>query len=539
MILFNLPRFNSFSKYSHLGILISSALCLLFLFTLGLGNAYLFDVDEGAFAEATREMLESKDWLHTTLNGADRFDKPIGIYWLQALSVGLLGETEFAFRLPSALAGCFASLTMARFAYRQWGSQAAWIAGVISATSLGPWAISRTASADALLGLFFVLIFFNLWRALESGERKHGRFVALWIGLGLLVKGPIAIIVPVGTLLVSAAINSNFLVRVRSLIADPIAWVIIICTAMPWYVYAYLRHGQLFIDGFLLKHNIERFTNSLEGHSGNWTYFFLALPVLWFPWSTLWVSALFDLRRREKNPLLQFAWIWFAFVFLFFTLSNTKLPHYLLYASPAMCLLLVDASLSANRNTWKLTWLFGMLGLAAILCLPSVIQMHPDWIKDPFYQSLVLSSSTTDMRAWIFVFPIFFITFSGLQFILEKLCFTAKIQNPCIGYSFFAIFQTTILSLFVLPWWSETLQSPVNTLAIHFKSEPANVVQWGVHLPSFSAYRQQISPNRKPEPGELALVKNMEIFWPSNWLILESKGPLSIIKRPIETDVHP
>ncbi|MFM2118552.1 MAG: hypothetical protein RL722_20, partial [Pseudomonadota bacterium] len=79
------------------------AAALLLVCLLGLGRAPLFDVDEGAFSEASREMVTSGDWLHTTLNGNDRFDKPIGVYWLQASSLSLFGVNEFAVRLPSAL----------------------------------------------------------------------------------------------------------------------------------------------------------------------------------------------------------------------------------------------------------------------------------------------------------------------------------------------------------------------------------------------------------------------------------------------------
>ena len=79
------------------------AVALLLLCCLGLGRAPLFDVDEGAFSEASREMVASGDWGHTTLNGSDRFDKPILVYWLQAGSAAVLGNSEFALRLPSAL----------------------------------------------------------------------------------------------------------------------------------------------------------------------------------------------------------------------------------------------------------------------------------------------------------------------------------------------------------------------------------------------------------------------------------------------------
>ena len=117
------------------------AIALLYFFLLGLNLSLLFDVDEGAFTEATREMLMSQDWGHTTLNGLDRFDKPIGVYWLQAISVSLFGLTEFAFRLPSALSGWLASLALAKFSERERGGRAAIRSAVCSATILGPWAL--------------------------------------------------------------------------------------------------------------------------------------------------------------------------------------------------------------------------------------------------------------------------------------------------------------------------------------------------------------------------------------------------------------
>jgi 4-amino-4-deoxy-L-arabinose transferase-like glycosyltransferase len=172
------------SGHQNRWLWIFGASALLCFFLLGLNHSLLFDVDEGAFTEATREMLMSQDWGHTTLNGLDRFDKPIGVYWLQAISVSLFGLNEFAFRLPSALSGWLASLALAKFSEKEWGGRAAVMAAVVSATSLGPWAMARTATADALLGLFLVLIFLDLWRSLDHRDHWAGRRVALWVGLG-------------------------------------------------------------------------------------------------------------------------------------------------------------------------------------------------------------------------------------------------------------------------------------------------------------------------------------------------------------------
>ncbi|NDB42919.1 MAG: hypothetical protein EB032_00015 [Betaproteobacteria bacterium] len=213
-----------------------AALALLVLFLIGLDRSLLFDVDEGAFTEATREMLVSDDWGHTTLNGLDRFDKPIGVYWLQALSASIFGVNEFAFRLPSALSGWMASLVLARFAFFQWGRRAAITAAIISATSLGPWAMARTATADALLGLFFVLIFLDLWRALSSEGKWHARCVALWVALGILVKGPVALLLPLGTTILYGIFVPESRLLVKKIMLDWVSWMILMAVSLPWYL---------------------------------------------------------------------------------------------------------------------------------------------------------------------------------------------------------------------------------------------------------------------------------------------------------------
>jgi 4-amino-4-deoxy-L-arabinose transferase-like glycosyltransferase len=508
------------------------AIALLCFFLLGLNLALLFDVDEGAFTEATREMLMSHDWGHTTLNGLDRFDKPIGVYWLQAISVSLFGLNEFAFRLPSALSGWLASLALAKFSEREWGGRAAVLAAVVSATSLGPWAMARTATADALLGLFLVLIFLDLWRSLDNRDQWAGRRVALWVGLGFLVKGPVALVLPVGTLLIYWLVAPHYRLEIKRLISDPLAWVVFFFVALPWYIYAYLRHGQFFIDGFLLKHNVERFMGSMEGHSGHWAYFLIALPLLWLPWSALWFKALLDCKLNWQNSFLKYCWIWFLFVFGFFTLANTKLPHYLLYAGPAMCLIIVNASLHAKRGTWTMTWLLAILGLGVLILSPSYLQAHPELVVDPFYKALLANSAESEMKVWLFALPLIFYVAPAIAYLL-RLTNLANVQvTPSFSFLILALYQSIVLSLVTLPWWSHTLQSPVHDLAMIFKDDQRTVVQWGVHLPSFASYRQQESPRREPQPGELALVKNTQPYWPADWEVLETRGPLAIVLSP-------
>ena len=508
-----------------------AALALLVLFLIGLDRSLLFDVDEGAFTEATREMLVSDDWGHTTLNGLDRFDKPIGVYWLQALSASIFGVNEFAFRLPSALSGWMASLALARFAFFQWGRRAAITAAIISATSLGPWAMARTATADALLGLFFVLIFLDLWRALSSEGKWHARCVALWVALGILVKGPVALLLPLGTTILYGIFVPESRLLVKKIMLDWVSWMILMAVSLPWYLYAYLRHGQNFVDGFLLKHNVERFMGSMEGHSGHWAYFLIALPLLWLPWSGLFFRALFRIRLQWHQGFLRYCWLWFAFVFCFFSVASTKLPHYLLYAGPAMCLILTYSSLDAKK-TWWLAGTLAVLSLSVMLLLPSYLQSHPDLLSDAYYKALMASSEKSDMKVWLFAFPLMIYLGSVLKYLFRNVEPVMEFSAASLGLIYIALLQAVILSLVVLPWWSQTLQSPIKGLAQKHQADHSSIVQWGVHLPSFATYRQQESPRREPRPGEMALVKNMKPYWPSDWEVIDVDGPLSIVKSP-------
>lgn len=508
-----------------------AAIALLGLFLVGLGRSFLFDVDEGAFTEATREMLASGDWGHTTLNGLDRFDKPIGVYWLQALSASFFGTTEFAFRLPSALSGWIASLALSRFAFVQWGGRAAITAAIISATSLGPWAMARTATADALLGLLFVLVFLDLWHALSLQSKWPGRRVALWIALGMLVKGPVSLVLPAGTLILYFFCVPSARITIQKIAFDFVSWLILISVSLPCYTYAYLRHGQAFIDGFLLKHNVERFTGSMEGHSGHWAYFLIALPLLWLPWSGLFLRSLFQIQMQWQQGFLKFCWIWFAFVFCFFSLANTKLPHYLLYAGPAVCMLLTYSFLAARKN-WLLTGALGLFGFAAMLLLPEQLQIHPEWISDAFYKVLIETSAKTDMKVWLFVIPLLYAFGAGLYYFFKDTVLLRGFNASGLALIYFAVFQSLVLALVVLPWWSHTLQSPVHDLAMKHQADSDLIVQWGVHVPSFATYRQQEAPRREPQPGEMALVKNSQPFWPADWQVMDVSGPLSIVKSP-------
>ncbi len=500
-------------------------LLLLAYFVLGLGRAELFDVDEGAFSEATREMVVSGDWGHTTLNGADRFDKPIGVYWLQALSVSVFGVNEFATRLPSALAAWVACLALAAFVRERWGDRPAWWAAAIHASSFGPWVMAHASTADALLGLWLMLSALDLWRYLEDGRPAALRRLALWVGLGVLTKGPVAVLIPLAALGLSL-LSERRAAPLWQALRDVRAWLILLAVAAPWYAYALWRHGWRFIEGFILRHNLDRFSAPMEGHDGGLGYFLLLAPLLWLPWSALVLALPGQARALWQDLRLRRALLWAGFVLVFFSLSATKLPHYALYAAPGMALLLVHGARHARAWVWALVALALLAWHGLMLGLPAWLVQHPEVVRAADYQALLREAPLPD---WTWPVAACW-ALAALAWIWQgqrqgQLAWRRAVPQA-------ALLHGVLMAWWIMPWWAHTLQAPVRLLGEQSRALPGVVVQWQVHQPSFGFYRQQPAPRREPAPGEHALVRRSRLPDLAGWPVLAQAGHLALVQRP-------
>ncbi len=486
-----------------LGILMT---VLLALWIARLGAAPLFDVDEGAFAEATRELTIGHDWGSTTLNGVDRFDKPILIYWFQAISLKTFGINEFAVRLPSALCAFLWCLAIGHFAWRRFGPQVAIAAAGILATSLGPMLIGRAATADSLLNLLLTLSALDLWRHLENGRDWPRRRAFAWIGLGLLAKGPVALLIPAAAAGLWLATNRDRS-RMTRLVGDPVAWALMLCISLPWYIYAVARHGMAFVDGFLLHHNLQRFTGSLEGHAGSLFYYLEVLPVAMMPWTPLLVPIAMHLRSRWREPLGRFMLVWLGFVLVFFSLSGTKLPHYVLYGFTPLMLLAAQELVVAR---WPVR-----IGLCATILLVVALGAASPWIagyaagstSDPLYHTLL---STAPVAPWVWLsVPVGLLVFALTIWVPNVRNYITEAD----GAVFAALLAAGWMVLAVLPWWGQTVQDPIRTLA---RTVPIaqmtlldrqRVVQWRLHQPSIAFYLNRTAERTDPVNGDWALTR--------------------------------
>ena len=527
------------------------------LLSVRLGGAPLFDVDEGAFSEATREMFERHDFLSTFLNGAHRFDKPILIYWLQAVSMMVFGVDEFAFRFPSVVAAAVWCQAVAVFAAPRIGTRNALFACGIAATCLGVFVIGRAATADSLLNALIALALFDAWRVIELRSKsgplgipmsKPALYRAyLWIALGILTKGPVAILIPVAAVFLFALtgrfVMHRFTVReaVR-LFFDPVGWVILVAVAAPWYVAALAIHGRDFIDGFLLRHNVERFTGTLQNHSGSAFYYVLMVPLLLWPWLSWLIAAIgslvTDLRARSLDPLRTYLWIWCVFVIVFFSLSGTKLPHYALYGCTPLFVLC-----AIERERVRRLWLAAI----PVLMLIVFVVVMPDllahaagagWIKDAFYRAM---AARADAAAPIFYRPV---AWTGLALALLALAWPRRRRKarPVVDDERrarrvatrvleAAVIATLLLCAIGAPMLGEVLEGPVKRAALVAKARPEPAVTWNFHMPSFSVYRERVTPIGTPKPGELGLTRIDRLAVDADVERLFEEGGVVLVKQ--------
>jgi 4-amino-4-deoxy-L-arabinose transferase-like glycosyltransferase len=478
-----------------------------------LGDFPLFDVDEGAFSEATREMLERGDFVTTWLNGQLRFDKPILTYWLQAASVSLFGIDEFSLRLPSALASMAWIAAIFAFTRRQAGNAAGYAAALIAATTLGVCVIGRGATADALLNLFLALAMFDICRYQVEPRVRYRRRAWLWMALGVLTKGPVALLVPGAASLLAFALHGQLRQWWKAL-RDPAGWLILLAVAGPWYLLEYLRQGQAFIDGFFLRHNVERFMAPLQGHAGGLLYYVPVALLLLLPYSGLFLRILPGLLRLRANPLDTFLWCWFLFVFVFFSFAGTKLPHYLIYGITPLFVLM-----ALHRHALESRWLAfvpPVLLTSVVVALPHALQRYAPRVHNAYFREM-LSRSDVFGPAWQ-------LAASALLLCVVALALIPRVALwPRLAAS--ALLCSFAVGGLVIPALAALQQEPVREAALLARAAKLPVRAWQFNVPSFSLYRGAVTERAEVvRKGDVILTRSDELQRLGEVQVLFRKG---------------
>ena len=349
-----------------------------------LGGYPLFDPDEGRNAEVAREMAQTNDYVLPHLDGLPYLDKPIVYFAAAAAVMEVLGPTETAARLPAYLFTLATFVVVIRFVRRRWGSDAAWLAAVALATMPLVLAYARTTIFDSALAFCTTLAILAFW-----DERPTLAWAA--IGLGAITKGPVAILIPLATVIPYALLTGRPVRRLFSLSALGVFALV----ALPWFLAISLRIPE-FPHYVFVRETFERVTSTRFHRTAPFWYYLPIVPVAAFPWI---VPALARWRRwrwawlaRRVNPQAQDTILlacWVLGPLLFFTLNQSKLPQYVLPLMPPFALAAarvltrrtgeeLDGGVSAGRRAYvPIAVLAGVALISLTLWLPAPISLTP------------------------------------------------------------------------------------------------------------------------------------------------------------------
>jgi 4-amino-4-deoxy-L-arabinose transferase-like glycosyltransferase len=361
-----------------------------FIYLFGNGKVALWDRDEPRYAETSRQMLQSGDWVVPHYLDKPRTAKPALIYWCQAGAMKIFGDNELAARFPSGIATLILLIVLSAVLWRPLGSQFTLWTVFIFATSGLTIAAAKMCITDAVLLLWVTigqLCIYNIWR----GNRSWNVVLILSgvIGLGGLTKGPVILGIEATTLIAlwllsftvkrseASQTANHYLVSVVAKIIFGI--LIVIAIVLPWVLMVNYR-----ASGFLLtslKHDVwDRMMTPLEQHVGPPGYYFLTVWLTFFPWSLLLPLAIGVGIRNRADPRVRFALAAIVGPWIMLECVRTKLPHYFLPVFPPLAFLTADALIRSIRGEIRDLKTPGFIIPAGIVSLLVALAASGPWL---------------------------------------------------------------------------------------------------------------------------------------------------------------
>ena len=357
-------------------------LALIVLGALYLGEIHgypLQDPDEGRYAEIPREMIASGDWITPKLNYVVYFEKPPLLYWLVALSFNAFGLSDTAARVVPAVAGILTVVLTFLLGQHLLGRRAALLSAGILATSPIFFVLAQALTIDVVLTFFMTATMASFYRA-HLADKKRGwvALVAVSAALGVLAKGPVALVLPGLVALVFLLWRRDW--ATLGALVRPLPIALFALIVVPWFV-AVAQANPDFLHFFFVREHLERFTANVGHPEGPFFY----IPVLLLgplPWTAVAIGlactregrrAFTEIPREARSYLL----LWSGLIIAFFTLASSKLATYILPALPPLALVagswldraLEREDLAAGLTRWLGTVMFvlGLVALSAVM----------------------------------------------------------------------------------------------------------------------------------------------------------------------------
>ncbi|MDC3094060.1 glycosyltransferase family 39 protein [Prochlorococcus sp. AH-716-M10] len=480
------------------------------IFLLGLGSTGLVDETPPLFAAAGKAMSESGDWLTPKVNGIFRFDKPPLIYWLMAFFYSLpknevwdsLGTISA--RLPSALASLFLMLMIGDtiYCWPQKGERKLTTPIVASLSfALSPLLIvwSRTAVSDALLcgNLGISLLLF--WRRMASNKKENCISPWVFLGLAILTKGPVAFVLAALTISSFLFVQKDWRGSLDK-IKPKRGLLITVLLSLPWYVLELIKEGKPFWDSFFGYHNFQRYTSVVNNHAEPIWFFLYVMVIGSLPFTPFLFHGIFeafkDLKTSFKKDcipsesLFIYCLCWLGSVFIFFSISATKLPSYWLPAIPAVAILTSNSytKLLNQKRAFSALWiinLFILLGLSIAFFLSNI---WLNTINDPEMPNLASNLLSTGI---ILKARLFFFAFA----LIAIVSFVFRSQNTFLYLQLLLLLGQTVLMPPIRKLADTSRQLPLRNISkqiLNSRQGGETLAMIGIRKPSLHFYSKQI-----------------------------------------------
>lgn len=332
--------------------------------------------DEGRYVGVALEMLRTGDWLVPRLDGMPFFHKPPLFYWLGAGAMKIFGLSEWAARLPSMLGATAAAASLWLFLARWKSAPFAMVAVLTLVTMPFLYIGAQFANLDMLVAgciALTVLLAAHAALASEVGEpwRTPLAFAFASAAMGILSKGLIGLVLP-GIVFVGWALATRNFRRLRLLLWWP-GWLVLLCIALPWFIYMQIRFAEFF-DYFVITQHFRRFAGSGFNNAQPFWFYLPVVCLLTAPWAGWLLVSPRKQWRVGLSDVDCLMLVWLAVIVGFFSLPQSKLIGYVLPALPPIAHFVARA-VERLRPKGALYWqpLRWTLGLAAAVCVLSVV----------------------------------------------------------------------------------------------------------------------------------------------------------------------
>jgi 4-amino-4-deoxy-L-arabinose transferase-like glycosyltransferase len=359
------------SSALHPGKILLLALVYAALWFGTLNYRHLIPSDEGRYAEMAREMLVTGDWVTPRYNGYKYFEKPPLQIWTTAATFQLFGIGDWQARLWTALTGFLTILTIGFTGAKIYNARAGWLAAVVLASS-PMWVISgHFNSLDMGLSAFLVAALCSLLLAQISQTPSSTRnwMWACWVFMALatLSKGVIGVAIPAMVFIIYSISTWDLKIWKRLRLFSGLILFLVITA--PWFVLVAQRNPE-FLEFFFIHEHLQRFTQDAHSRTGPVYYFVPLLLIGLLPWIAQLPSSIAQAWQERSRTFScgRLLICWFIVIFIFFSISHSKLPGYIIPVFPAIALLVgkhLDYLLG-HTNSLTIAWRLQAIGFAVL-----------------------------------------------------------------------------------------------------------------------------------------------------------------------------